>query len=59
MFACLYIVLSMGRAVVCQLYISEKIRDSGLVANEQRSQHKLVMALCYARQMAVIEDCLV
>ena len=30
--------------------IIEKIRDSGLVANEQRSQHKLVMALCYARQ---------
>ena len=32
--------------------ISEKIQDSGLVANEQRSQHKLVMALCYARQKA-------
>ena len=26
------------------------IRELGLVANEQRSQHKLVMALCYARQ---------
>ena len=29
-----------------------KIWDSGLVANEQRSQYKLVMALCYARQKA-------
>ena len=24
--------------------------DLGLVSNEQRSQHKLVTALCYARQ---------
>ena len=36
---------------VCSIiYIYYYREYSGLVANEQRSQHKLVMALCYARQ---------
>ena len=35
---------------ISQIYYYRE--DSGLVANEQRSQHKLVMALCYARQKA-------
>ena len=32
------------------IYIYYYQEDLGLVSNEQRSQHKLVTALCYARQ---------
>ena len=33
-----------------------KVWHSGLVANEQRSQHKLVMALCHARPESSVID---
>ena len=37
-------------------YIYYYREDSGLVANEQRSQHKLVMALCYAMAGGNVTD---